>query len=234
MWFLHIQGKRCIIHVICISNEIGCSLEQVHQSEFVWFIMVKNNLSRTFKLHRACFKWYRRSWGCPSCPSKPCPLDIQSTWLRIDHDPQHTAFRIWNYHQRICSFHGKLWHDHTLFTSRLPVLGSTTGWGWTGYHVYFSRILYVTQKSHGDGLVHFHLDFDAAFVGVIGALASSIVLLVSACLSMQLSTAVVAGCFVVIVGSVSYFFHRRTNTDEVVQSTSEVCTWCTPAFDTDY
>jgi hypothetical protein len=80
----------------------------------------------------------------------------------------------------------------------------------------------VTRKNHSGGLVNPRLDFDAAFVGVIGALASAIVLLVSACLSMRLSTAVLGGCSAVIIGSVTYFSRQRTNTDEVVQSTSKV------------
>jgi protein-S-isoprenylcysteine O-methyltransferase Ste14 len=79
-----------------------------------------------------------------------------------------------------------------------------------------------TRQYHDNSLINLHSDFDAAFVGVVGALASAVVLLVSTCLSMRPSTAVLAGCCAVIVGSATYFSHRRTNTDEAVQSTSKV------------
>ncbi|KIM89301.1 hypothetical protein PILCRDRAFT_2544 [Piloderma croceum F 1598] len=86
---------------------------------------------------------------------------------------------------------------------------------------YLSLALLLAEAGRDITSISVVFYFDAAFVGVIGALASAIVLLVSAYLSMRLSTAVLAGSFAVIVGSVTYFFHQHTETDEVVQSTSK-------------
>ena len=80
----------------------------------------------------------------------------------------------------------------------------------------------MTRRCHGGGLVNFYSDFDAALVGIIGALASAIVLFVSACSLMRLSTAVLVGSFAVIIGSACCLFYQRINTGEVVQSASKV------------
>jgi len=67
-----------------------------------------------------------------------------------------------------------------------------------------------------------NLDFDAPFVGIIGALATAIVLLVSVSISMSLSATFLAGWCAIIIGSATYFSHQRINADETIQSISKV------------
>lgn len=108
------------------------------------------------------------------------------------------------------------------FLALLPSSYTSKHTVYPGFLDRLSLVLLLVEAGRDIIAISVIFHFDATFLGVMSALASVIVLLVSAFLSMWPSATFLAGCCAVIIGSATYFSYNRTNAEEAVQSPSKL------------